>query len=345
LIAGTGPSLPEADVAGPESQIVASLSLAVQELHTVLQREAEAARRAAIPELVALATEKRGGMLALDRAGPPTSEAERELLQQVMKAAAENALVLDAVVGEIGRVQDDPHHNRTQAADIDLDGSPSDDAGSPVPYQGGALASSSTAPETSSRVGTQGQATAGGHHSPTEQGRASMGLLHNAALEHPPAREAAALDMSGAVLEMAEQSRKTAISEGDVPAVPTPGPPIAGTAQPMMPPQARQGQAASAELMPSPARVGVLIRRGDEMVGLGNISAARLLYERAAMAGSGQAATAAGKTYDPTFLAAIGARGIRGDSAAALAWYQRAAALGDHEGREQLARRGTLPGE
>jgi TPR repeat protein len=79
------------------------------------------------------------------------------------------------------------------------------------------------------------------------------------------------------------------------------------------------------------------------MVRLGDISAARLLYERAAAAGSGRAAVATGRTYDPAFLTAIGVQGMQADPAAAAAWYRRAAELGDPEGQEQLARRATPP--
>lgn len=74
------------------------------------------------------------------------------------------------------------------------------------------------------------------------------------------------------------------------------------------------------------------------MVVLGDISAARLLYQRAAALGSAQAATAIGKTYDPTFLTSIRASGIVADRTAAAAWYRKGAAMGDREGADRLAR-------
>ena len=73
----------------------------------------------------------------------------------------------------------------------------------------------------------------------------------------------------------------------------------------------------------------------------GDISAARLLYESAAAGGSGPAATAAGKTYDPLVLAGLGVRGIQGDHAAVVAWYRRAVALGEEEARQRLAIHGV----
>ena len=77
----------------------------------------------------------------------------------------------------------------------------------------------------------------------------------------------------------------------------------------------------------SPALVEALIARGDAMMSHCDISAARLLYERAA--GDARAASALARTYDPAFLAEIGTCGIRGDAALAAAWYRKAASLGD----------------
>ncbi len=88
---------------------------------------------------------------------------------------------------------------------------------------------------------------------------------------------------------------------------------------------------------PSEDMIGLLMQRGDAALGDGDIVAARLLFERAAALGSAAAAMAAGKTYDGDFLQGAGARGIRADPAAAIAWIRKAAALGDPEARAQLA--------
>jgi TPR repeat protein len=73
------------------------------------------------------------------------------------------------------------------------------------------------------------------------------------------------------------------------------------------------------------------------MLQQGDVAAARLLYERAAAAGSGQGATSAGKTYDPNFLATIHAQGLKGDVARAIEWYRTASALfGDKEAVQRL---------
>lgn len=96
---------------------------------------------------------------------------------------------------------------------------------------------------------------------------------------------------------------------------PAPEPPAPSALAPPRPPS------------PDPARIAVLMRRGDALLALGDISGARRFYERAAEAGSAEAAMAAGRTHDPAALAAMGASGIRPDPDAAAAWYRRAEAL------------------
>jgi hypothetical protein len=76
--------------------------------------------------------------------------------------------------------------------------------------------------------------------------------------------------------------------------------------------------------------------RGDEMLAIKDISAARKFYEYAANAGSARAATALAKSYDPAFLTQLGAVGIRPDPALAAAWYGRAVALGDSDAAARL---------
>jgi type II secretory pathway predicted ATPase ExeA len=86
----------------------------------------------------------------------------------------------------------------------------------------------------------------------------------------------------------------------------------------------------------TPEMVAALLRRGNVLLQQGDMSAARLVYERAAASGSGAGATGAGKTYDPVVLARMDARGLRGDAALAADWYRKAIALGDSEAGELL---------
>ncbi len=78
------------------------------------------------------------------------------------------------------------------------------------------------------------------------------------------------------------------------------------------------------------------MKRGDQSLGLGDVSAARLLYGRAAAAGHGPAATALGKTYDPNFVSP----GAPADRAVAAEWYRKGASFGDPNAGELLKRLG-----
>jgi type II secretory pathway predicted ATPase ExeA len=98
-----------------------------------------------------------------------------------------------------------------------------------------------------------------------------------------------------------------------------------------------QTAAAKPDQSLSPALLATLMKRGDQSVGLGDIAAARLLYKRAADAGSAPAATALGKTYDPNYAA----QGQTPDPSRAAEWYQRAIGLGDAHTTELLKRLGS----
>ncbi len=70
-----------------------------------------------------------------------------------------------------------------------------------------------------------------------------------------------------------------------------------------------------------------LLARGDGYLGMGDVTSARLFYERAADAGSGQGAMRLGATFDPNFLSRAGLVGTRSDPARADMWYQRGRGL------------------
>jgi hypothetical protein len=73
--------------------------------------------------------------------------------------------------------------------------------------------------------------------------------------------------------------------------------------------------------------VARLLARGDGYLGMGDVTSARLFYERAADAGSGQGAMRLGATFDLSFLGRAGLVGTRGDQAVADMWYHRARGL------------------
>src|SRR5262245_2750175 len=74
-----------------------------------------------------------------------------------------------------------------------------------------------------------------------------------------------------------------------------------------------------------------LIKRGKDFLAQGNFASARLLFKRAADAGSAEAALALGSTYDPSVIKQLGAISITPDIDAALKWYETAADHGSAE--------------
>lgn len=75
-------------------------------------------------------------------------------------------------------------------------------------------------------------------------------------------------------------------------------------------------------------RIEGLMAHGQKMIDVGYLAGARAYYRRAAEAGSGEAALAAGATYDPDIVARLGVQGIKPDRAEAAKWYASAAGLG-----------------
>ena len=72
-----------------------------------------------------------------------------------------------------------------------------------------------------------------------------------------------------------------------------------------------------------------MLRRGEDRLAIGDITAARAFFERAGSAGNPRAAFLAARTYDPAILPSTA--GALVDKARADGWYRRAAALGDKD--------------
>jgi len=81
-----------------------------------------------------------------------------------------------------------------------------------------------------------------------------------------------------------------------------------------------------------------LIRRGTQLLQSGDIAPARLMLQRAALGGSGQAALTLGGTYDPEVLREMGVLGFAANPAKAREWYQKAVELGASEASRRLDR-------
>jgi hypothetical protein len=87
-----------------------------------------------------------------------------------------------------------------------------------------------------------------------------------------------------------------------------------------------------------PEEIAMLIRRAEDFLKTGDLSAARLFLRRAAGAGHAQAALVLGLTFDPAFLAEQGALGFAPDLAQARSWYERAVELGSSDAARRLER-------
>jgi hypothetical protein len=105
-------------------------------------------------------------------------------------------------------------------------------------------------------------------------------------------------------------------------AEPTPSPPVA------------EAEPASPSLVLSGKEIEELLSRGDTFLRMGDVTSARLFYERTVNAGSGQGAMRMGATFDPIFLGHVGLGGARGDPAKAQSWYRRATDLSRAETKQ-----------
>lgn len=100
-------------------------------------------------------------------------------------------------------------------------------------------------------------------------------------------------------------------------------------------PKAAVGQAATtpttqlAARAPTDPKLEKWIARGDKLLELGDLAAARLFYELALDHGFAAAATAIGKTYDPLQLRLLGIRSVPPDRDMAITWYKRGIEAGD----------------
>jgi len=106
---------------------------------------------------------------------------------------------------------------------------------------------------------------------------------------------------------------------------------------------ASDGQAACLAARPPGLQLPIedterLRKVGEEFMGQGRVSAARLVFQRAADACDMQAAFALGATYDPLRSPRSGMALLAPDIAAARAWYERARSLGSAEATRQLER-------
>jgi hypothetical protein len=82
--------------------------------------------------------------------------------------------------------------------------------------------------------------------------------------------------------------------------------------------------------------IAYLLKRGEELVAVGELGPARLVLRRAAEAGDPNAAFALATTYDQTLLEALRVIGVAPDTAMARAWYEKAKELGSTDASRRL---------
>jgi TPR repeat protein len=73
-----------------------------------------------------------------------------------------------------------------------------------------------------------------------------------------------------------------------------------------------------------------------QLLGEGDIAAARMLLLHLAERGDGEAAYDLARTFDREMLAELGAKGVDGDAASARGWYERASQDGNEKAAERL---------
>lgn len=93
---------------------------------------------------------------------------------------------------------------------------------------------------------------------------------------------------------------------------------------------------AAAEEQAVPAEPSMLRERAMQLLGEGDIAAARMVLLHLAERGDGEAAYDLARTFDDAMLAELGAKGVGGDPAKARGWYQRASQDGNAKAAERL---------
>ena len=85
-----------------------------------------------------------------------------------------------------------------------------------------------------------------------------------------------------------------------------------------------------------PEEIEGLVKRGQDMLAIGDISGGRLLLTRAAEAGDARASLALAGTFDSAVVATLGVLGVSPDAVKARAWYIKAAEQGSTEAARRL---------
>jgi hypothetical protein len=92
------------------------------------------------------------------------------------------------------------------------------------------------------------------------------------------------------------------------------------------------------------SEIAAKMKIGAELIATGDVTAARMMFERAAEAGEAAAAFALAETYDPAVLRGLRLRGgISPDVTLARRWYEKARDLGSIAAPERIVRLTQIP--
>jgi hypothetical protein len=92
----------------------------------------------------------------------------------------------------------------------------------------------------------------------------------------------------------------------------------------------------------TPKEEARMIERGNRLLQTGDITAARMVFERLGRRQSAKGAFAAGLTFDPQFFKTIKVIGLKPNVKKARNWYKRSAELGNQEAARRLSALGKL---
>ena len=138
---------------------------------------------------------------------------------------------------------------------------------------------------------------------------------------------------------LAESKTALVIAARPPPERAVPEPPRRPVAPVLVPPAVNKTPPPRELLTEDRARAERMLAQGVKHWEQGNISAARMFFQRAAEAGLAAGALRMGGTYDPSELTRLNAlAGVPPDRNEARKWYERARDLGDQEAEERLAR-------
>jgi hypothetical protein len=144
-----------------------------------------------------------------------------------------------------------------------------------------------------------------------------------------PTRDEIAAAYQSAIKSNTVVAPEPVVREAAREAAPVPAPVIREAAPP------KRIEAAPARRI-DPDELAALLKRAKGLLGIGDITSARLLLERAADAQEAEAALMLAGTYDPQVLGSQDLRSVTPDPAAARLWYQKAAQLGSPDAKRRL---------